>query len=77
MSPRPRRFPVAGTLRNRQVAAGGEELTFDSRVRGMARLASVEIDTRGETLPDWLLAGRHPALVLENARLRVGHARWA
>ena len=43
----------------------------------MARLASVEIDTRGATLPDWLLAGRHPALVLENARLRVGHARWA
>jgi hypothetical protein len=75
--PRPRRFPVAGTLRNRQVAAGGEELTFDSRIRGTARLASVEIDSRGATLPQWLLAGRHPALVLERTRLRVGHPRWA
>ena len=74
---RPRRFPVALALRNRQVAPDGREITFDSRARGSARLATAEIATRGETLPDWLLAGRHPALVLERARVRVDHARWA
>ena len=53
----------------------GTEITFDSAWRGRARLASVELETRGPTLPGWLRSGRHPALVLEGARVRVGAAR--
>ena len=56
--------------RNRQVTPAGAEITFDSRWRGRARLASVELETRGPTLPGWLCSGHHPALVLDGARLR-------
>jgi hypothetical protein len=73
--PRPRRLPFAAVTRNRQVTPHGEEIVFDSRWRGPARLASVELETRGPTLPGWLRSGRHPALLLEGARVRVGRAR--
>ena len=73
--PRARRFPVAATARNRQVTPDGAEITFGSRVRGRARVATVELETRGPTLPGWLRSGRHPALVLEGATMHVGAAR--
>jgi hypothetical protein len=73
--PRARRIPFAAITRNRQVTPRGEEIVFDSRWRGRARIASVEVETRGPTLPGWLRSGRHPALVLEGARVRVGAAR--
>ena len=73
--PRARRLPFAAPSRNRQVTPAGGEITFDSRWRGRARLASVELETRGPTLPGWLRSGRHPALVLEGARVLVGAAR--
>jgi Acetoacetate decarboxylase (ADC) len=73
--PRRRRLPFAATSRNRQVTPAGQEITFDSRWRGRARLASVELETRGPTLPGWLRSGRHPALVLDGARVRVDPAR--
>ena len=78
--PRARAFPVAGRLRNRQVAPAGERgagraVVFDSRVRGRARLASVELESRGATLPGWLRSGHHPAIVIEGATLDVGPAR--
>ena len=68
---RPRRLPFAATSRNRQVTPAGDEITFASRWRGRARVASVELETRGPTLPGWLRSGRHPALVLDGARLQV------
>jgi acetoacetate decarboxylase len=68
---RQRRIPFAAGSRNRQVTPAGEQITFDSRWRGRARLASVELETRGPTLPGWLRSGRHPALVLDGARLQV------
>jgi hypothetical protein len=73
--PRPRRLPFAAVLRNRQVTPAGQEILFDSRWRGPARLATVELETRGPTLPGWLRSGRHPALVLECASVHVGPAR--
>ena len=73
--PRARRLPLAATARNRQVTPAGAEITFDSRLRGRARLATVELETRGPTLPGWLRSGRHPALVLDGARMVVGPAR--
>jgi hypothetical protein len=72
---RPRRLPFAATSRNRQVTPDGREITFDSRWRGRARLAGVELETRGPTLPGWLRSGRHPALVLDGARVQVLAAR--
>jgi hypothetical protein len=73
--PRPRGFPVAAPLRNRQVTAAGAEIVFDTRARGRARAATVELETRGPTLPRWLRSGRHPALVIDGARAAVGPAR--
>jgi hypothetical protein len=75
--PRRRRLPFAAVLRNRQLTPAGAEITFASRWRGRARLASVELETRGPTLPGWLRSGRHPALVLEGARVSVSPARPA
>ena len=72
---RPRRIPFGAVTRNRQVTPRGDEVVFDSRWRGRARLASVELETRGPTLPGWLRSGRHPALVLDGARVEVGPAR--
>jgi hypothetical protein len=68
--PRARAFPIAAPLRTRQA-----DVVFESRVRGRARLASVELETRGATLPGWLRSGHHPALVLEGARLVVSGPR--
>ena len=75
--PRARSLPLVTGLRNRQVSPAGEEITFASRWRGPARLATVELETRGATLPGWLRSGRHPALVLDGARVHVGEARPA
>ena len=72
---RPRPLPLVAPLRNRQVRPDGRELTFASAWRGRARLASVEIESRGPTLPGWLRSGRHPALVLDGARVQVVAAR--
>ncbi len=69
---RPRAFPVAAVVRTRQ-----GELAFSTRARGRARVAWVNVETRGTTLPGWLRSGRHPALVLEGARVVVGAARSA
>ena len=77
VSARPRPLPLAASLRNRQVRPDGTELTFASAARGRARLASVEIESRGPTLPGWLCSGRHPAFVLEGARVEVAAARPA
>jgi hypothetical protein len=73
--PRPRKLPLAAVLRNRQVTPAGEEIVFGSRMRGAARIATVELETRGPTLPGWLRSGRHPALVIEGAAVHVGAAQ--
>ena len=73
--PRARRLPFAATSRNRQVTPDRREITFDSVLRGRARVAWVELETRGPTLPGWLRSGRHPALVLEGASVLVRAAR--
>lgn len=75
--PRRRRLPVAALVRNRQVAPDGTQIIFATRARGRARLASVELESRGPTLPGWLRSGRHTALVLERASAHVGEARAA
>jgi hypothetical protein len=73
--PRARRLPFAARTRNRQVTPAGQEVTFESAWRGRARVAWVELETRGPTLPAWMRSGRHLGLVLERASVRVGAAR--
>ena len=73
--PRARRLPFAAIARNRQVTPAGAEIAFASSARGRARLAAVELETRGPTLPGWLRSGRHPALVLTGASVIVGAAQ--
>ena len=73
--PRARRLPFAARTRNRQVTPAGQEVIFDSAWRGRARVAWVELETRGPTLPAWMRSGRHLGLVLEGASVRVGAAR--
>jgi hypothetical protein len=68
--PRRRAFPVAAAIHSRQTP----DTSFTSRAHARARLASVELETRGTSLPRWLRSGRHTALVLEGARVRVGAA---
>jgi hypothetical protein len=73
--PRRRAFPLVAPLHNRQVTPDGGEITFASRAHARARPASVELETRGTSLPGWLRSGHHPGLVLEGARVTVGEAR--
>jgi hypothetical protein len=73
--PRARRLPFAATSRNRQVTPDNQEITFASTWRGRAKLATVELETRGPTLPGWLRSGRHAALLLDGAHVRVGAAQ--
>jgi hypothetical protein len=68
---RPRAIPLAGIVRTRQVAGAA----FTTRASGRARLATVDLETRGATLPAWLRSGRHPALVIQGARGVVGQPR--
>ena len=68
--PRRRRLPVTAVLLTRQA-----DLSFTTRARAAARLASVDLESRGPTLPGWLRSGHHPALVVEHARVHVGEAR--
>ena len=69
--PRPRSFPLAAPLRTRQTP----EAAFTSRGRTRARLATVELETRGTSLPGWLRSGHHFALVLDGARVLFGETR--
>lgn len=66
---RPRPLPVRIPLRDVQATPEGALLSIAIAVAGRARLGRVEIAAEGPSLPAWLRAGRHPALVLERARM--------
>jgi hypothetical protein len=62
---RARRLPMTMTMRAAQVWADGQVRTFSVRMRGRARLARVEVEhLTGSRLGDWLLEGRHLAVLL-------------
>jgi hypothetical protein len=62
---RARRLPMTMTIRAAQVWADGQVRTFSVRMRGRARLARVEVEhLTGSRLGDWLLEGRHLAVLL-------------
>jgi Acetoacetate decarboxylase (ADC) len=62
---RARRLPMTMTMRAAQVWADGQVRTVSVRMRGRARLARVEVEhLTGSRLGDWLLEGRHLAVLL-------------
>jgi hypothetical protein len=72
---RPRAVAIRVPARARQAFADGATRAVPIVVAGQVRIASVDVATRGPTLPAWLLAGRHPGLVLTGARARFGVPR--
>lgn len=65
-------IPALGLLYNRQAMPDGRVLRVGARARGMARMATVDVQTTGPSLPGWLLPGRHVGLVLRGATMRFG-----
>jgi hypothetical protein len=62
--------PVALAARCLQVRPNGAVVAFGIRGAGLAATGRARIAVEGA--PPWLLAGDHPAVVLQAARLRVG-----
>jgi hypothetical protein len=67
------RVPFAIAGRGRQVRPSGAPLRFLAAAAGRAAPAWADIRT-GAAAPAWLASGRHPALVVRGARMRVGRA---
>lgn len=66
---RRRRLPFAGSLRCVQVWPDGRPREFSVRVRGNARLGHAEVaHAAASPLADWLVAGRHPAILLSGVQ---------
>jgi hypothetical protein len=66
---RPRRLPFIGSFRCVQVWPDGIAREFSVRVRGRARLAHAEVEhVAASPLAEWLVAGRHPALLLSGVQ---------
>jgi hypothetical protein len=62
---RRRRLPFVASVRCVQVWPDASPCPFSVRVRGRARLGHAEIEHQAASpLADWLVAGRHPAIVL-------------
>jgi hypothetical protein len=62
---RARRLPMTMTMRAAQVWADGQVRTFSVRMRGRAQLANVKLEHLvASPLGDWLMAGRHLAVLL-------------
>lgn len=66
---RQRRLPFVGSVRCVQVWPDGTPREFSVRVRGRARLGHAEVEhAAASPLADWLVAGRHPAIVLSGVQ---------
>ena len=62
---RQRRLPVVGRFRCVQVWPDATPREFSVRVRGRARLGHAQVEHEAASpLGDWLVAGRHPAILL-------------
>jgi hypothetical protein len=66
------RLPLVGGLRVAQPRwSGGVPGPAWVRLAGRARYATVTVGCSGPTLPQWLLAGKHRGVVIDNARMTV------
>jgi hypothetical protein len=66
---RRRRLPIVGSSRCVQVWPDGTPREFSIRVRGRARIGHVQVEhTVRSPLADWLVAGRHPAILLSGVQ---------
>ena len=66
---RRRSLPFATALPCVQVWPDGRPRAFSARVRGRARLGHAEVEhTVASPLADWLVAGRHPAILVSGVQ---------
>src|SRR4051812_27704316 len=70
-------LPFAVAAADRQPGPDGGSLVMGIRGRGRARLGRAAVRVTGPDLPRWLRDGVHPALVVEDARVRFGAPRAA
>lgn len=68
-------IPAFGPAWNRQVTPDGRVLRVGARARGLVRMATVDVETAGPSLPSWLQSGRHVGIVLRRGRMRFGRAK--
>ena len=68
-------LPLGAWFSLTQAGPGGGLSTARVRATGWGRPALVDVETSGPTLPEWLLGGRHPGLVVRRARQVVGRPR--
>lgn len=71
VEPRGPLLPLRGALPLLQASPGGGHRRSTVHLRGRARLGRADISTRGPSLPEWLLAGRHPCLAISGARMQI------
>lgn len=71
----PLRLPTVAWFGLAQVPPSGQPATARVRVTGWVSPARVQVATQGPSLPDWLLTGRHPGIVVTRARQVVGRLR--
>lgn len=70
-------IPAFGPAWNRQATPDGRVLRIAARSRGVVRMATVDVETAGPSLPAWLQPGRHVGMVLRRGRMRFGRAKDA
>ncbi len=75
VTPRRRTLPARLPLRDIQLTPDGRQLDIPMSLRGRLQLATIAFESSGPSLPSWLVAGRHQAVMLPEARMSFGAPR--
>lgn len=67
-------FPMVGSIGFAQPVTGGSSVGVSS-LKGKARVARVEVDSKGPTLSSWLPSGTYFGLQIVSGSMRTGEAR--
>ncbi len=68
-------LPTWAPAWNRQATPDGRVLRIAARARGLAKMATVHVDSSGPSLPSWLVPGEHVGIVLRRGRMTFGAPR--
>jgi hypothetical protein len=72
------RIPLFGRSVNAQVRPDGRVGISSTGMRGWARVVTIDVDMDPTaSFASWLVPGRHRGVLLTNARLSMGAARWS
>ncbi len=69
------RMPLWARAQQTQVRADGSLAVVPVRSRGVGRIARVEVQSSGPTLPAWLVSGVHIGVAIERVMHRILEAR--